>query len=139
MAARSFLPVAARAAPSSRPSQMLPAAARMRSSKDFETTIRDGVRVGRPSVVVHANRPGMPDGGQVHVGFVVSRKVGGAIIRNRVKRRLRHLASAHLRSTPCGVSIVVRALPAAAGEPDRLADDLNAAWQGCLRRLEVQG
>lgn len=61
------------------------------------------------------------------VGFVVSKKVGNAVRRNRVKRRLRHLVLD--QPTPFAADVVVRALPAAALEPDRLADDFASAWR----------
>jgi ribonuclease P protein component len=48
------------------------------------------------------------------VGFVVSKAVGNAVIRNRVKRRLRHLAREHVMSLPGSAVLVVRALPASA-------------------------
>lgn len=109
----------------------------MRSSVAFGLAIRGGVRSGRPTVVVHAcvapQVEGAPAGTQV--GFVVSKKVGNAVIRNRVKRRLRHLVRAELPGAPADLLIVVRALPAAAIEPGRLAADLSAAWQSCLSRL----
>jgi ribonuclease P protein component len=47
-------------------------------------------------------------------GFVVSRAVGGAVVRNRVRRQLRHLVAARLGGFPAGTRLVVRALPAAA-------------------------
>lgn len=112
----------------------------MRSSKLFGATIRSGVRVGRPTVVVHASRSATPEqeGEQVKVGFVVSKQVGNAVTRNRVKRQLRHLVASRLPDTPAGVSLVVRALPAAAVQPDRLARDLDEAWRTSLHRLEVR-
>ena len=69
------------------------------------------------------------------VGFVVSKAVGNAVTRNRVKRRLRHLVSAQLPSTPGGVQLVVRALPAAATEPGLVAADLESGWRLALSRL----
>lgn len=66
------------------------------------------------------------------VGFVVSKKVGNAVVRNRVKRRLRHLAAA--MSTPFSADVVVRALPPAASEPERLQADFEAAWRRAERR-----
>ncbi len=62
-------------------------------------------------------------------GFVVSKAVGGAVTRNRVKRRLRHMVAAQLASGTSGVDVVVRALPAAATAPQRLAVDFDSAWQ----------
>jgi ribonuclease P protein component len=50
----------------------------------------------------------------VRVGLVVSRAVGNAVVRNRVKRRLRHLLRARLPELPAGSDVVVRALPPAA-------------------------
>ena len=49
------------------------------------------------------------------VGFVVSKAVGNAVTRNRVKRRLRHLARERLDVAARRAAVlVVRALPAAA-------------------------
>lgn len=42
-------------------------------------------------------------------GFIVSKQVGGAVVRNRVKRRLRSLAEHTLRDYPGGIECVVRA------------------------------
>lgn len=114
---------------------MLPGWARMRSSRQFDATVRGGVRTGRPTVVVHANRIPDAPAGQVQVGFVVSKRVGNAVVRNRVKRRLRHLASTLLPTTPAGVWLVVRALPAAAEGSADLSSDLSDAWQASLRKL----
>lgn len=47
-------------------------------------------------------------------GFAVSRAVGGAVVRNRVKRRLRAIAADLLPTLPAGTGLVVRALPASA-------------------------
>ncbi|MDO5500618.1 MAG: ribonuclease P protein component, partial [Propionibacteriaceae bacterium] len=82
----------------------------MRSAPEFRSTIRGGVRAGRHTLVVSAHRREPATGG-VRVGFVVSKAVGNAVVRNRVKRRLRHLSAPLLELTPVGTSIVVRALP----------------------------
>jgi len=55
-------------------------------------------------------RAGLPP----RVGFVVSRAVGGAVVRNRTKRRLRALMAARLERLPLGSDVVVRANPVAA-------------------------
>ncbi len=112
---------------------MLPAAARMRASREFGATVRGGVRVARPSVVVHASSAGDQ---QRRVGFVISKKVGNAVTRNRVKRQLRHLVRVHLDEAPPGTRVVVRALPAAALASADLSGDLAGAWQSGLRKLE---
>jgi ribonuclease P protein component len=67
------------------------------------------------------------------VGFVVSRTVGGAVGRNAVRRRLRHLMRERLHLLPPGSTLVVRALPAAAGASSaELSADLDAALRGLL-------
>ena len=90
-------------------------------------------------MVVHLLVPSMeraqsgPDTGPL-VGFVVSKAVGGAVTRNLVKRRLRHLARERTRSLPARGMLVVRALPAAANASyDELARELDR----CLARVGV--
>ncbi|MET1006613.1 MAG: ribonuclease P protein component [Propionibacteriaceae bacterium] len=119
---------------------MLPKTARMRSSEEFRSAMRHGVRTGRATLVVHASRVEPSDrhatlGTEVRVGFVVSKAVGNAVTRNRVKRRLRHLAAEALAATPPGTRVVVRALPRAATNPSELPDDLDKAWEKALHRL----
>lgn len=106
----------------------------MNRSDDFRRTVRTGVRAGRRTLVVHtATAPeGSPPAPQV--GFVVSKAVGNAVTRNRVKRVLRHAVRAELDSTPGGTRFVIRALPPAATSPE-LAADLASAWRQGLRRL----
>ncbi len=66
------------------------------------------------------------------VGFVVSRAVGSAVIRNQVKRRLRHLCRDRLPVLPSGSMLVIRALPPAAGASyEELAEELDR----CLAKL----
>jgi ribonuclease P protein component len=69
------------------------------------------------------------------IGFVVSKAVGPAVTRNKVKRRLRHLARERLASLPGSAVLVVRALPAAAqASYDDLAADLDRALGRALAR-----
>jgi ribonuclease P protein component len=61
-------------------------------------------------------------------GFVVSKAVGKAVVRNKVRRRLRHLVRDRIAALPPGAMLVVRALPSAATAPASvLATDLDAA------------
>ena len=67
------------------------------------------------------------------VGFVVSRAVGSAVVRNRVRRRLRHLVRVRLADLPAGAAVVIRAQPAAAQlSSTELARDLDAAFARSL-------
>jgi ribonuclease P protein component len=110
----------------------------MRRSSDFETAVRKGRRAGRQSLVVHLSRTDADV--PARVGFVVSRAVGSAVVRNRVKRRLRHLTRERLELFPAGSLIVVRANAAAAGASvDELGRDLDRTLSVVLRRPEHSG
>ncbi|NGO75926.1 ribonuclease P protein component [Streptomyces sp. YC504] len=118
---------------------MLPTEHRLRRREDFATAVRRGRRAGRPLLVVHLRSGAdLYKDGDPHVagestpptraGFVVSKAVGVAVVRNKVKRRLRHLVRERLSELPPGSLVVVRALPGA-GDADhaQLARDLDAA------------
>jgi ribonuclease P protein component len=79
-------------------------------------------------VVVHLllEEPAQAPGARA--GFVVSKAVGGAVVRNKVRRRLRHLVRPLVAELPAGSLLVVRALPASAGASfETLGSDLEAA------------
>jgi ribonuclease P protein component len=72
------------------------------------------------------------------VGLVVSKAVGNAVVRNRVKRRLRHQVVPLLDTLPTGTSVVLRALPPAAQcTSAELGEELRAGLTRCLSRTMV--
>ncbi|AXT86437.1 ribonuclease P protein component [Aeromicrobium sp. A1-2] len=104
---------------------MLARVQRMRSGDDFRHTIRRGAKGAQPTLVTHVV-PGT--GGPTSVGFVVSKAVGSAVDRNRVKRRLRHLMRERVDVFPAGSRVVVRALPTSNGASSTtLAEQLDVA------------
>ncbi len=70
--------------------------------------------------------------GSARVGFVVSKAVGNAVTRTRVKRRLRHAVRPHVASLPHGSVLVVRA-QAAAGSSSY--QELDGDLGRCLQRV----
>lgn len=71
-------------------------------------------------------------------GLIVSKAVGKAVVRNRVKRRLRHQLAPLMAALPRGTSVAVRALPAAATcTSAELGEELRAALDRCLSRTMV--
>ncbi|TKR27449.1 ribonuclease P protein component [Cellulomonas hominis] len=113
---------------------MLPAAHRMRRSADFERAVRGGARAGRSTLVVHLVTRTDPGPGPA-VGFVVSKGVGNAVTRNRVKRRLRALTGERLGALPPDADLVVRALaPSAGADYATLGRDLDGALRTASRR-----
>ena len=115
---------------------MLPAGHRLADAESFRTVIRSGRRAGSRTLVVHLADPGdQPDSGAgPRVGLVVSKAVGNAVTRNRVQRRLRHLAREQLSSLPGSTALVIRALPDAANaDSAELRTDLDRCLQRVLR------
>jgi len=109
---------------------VLPAAHRLRASRDFTAVLRGGGRAGRPTLTVHL-LPSVPAGQPLpppRAGLVVSKAVGGSVVRHCVARRLRHLLADRVPSLPPGTRLVVRAAPASAGASSaELGADLDAA------------
>lgn len=115
---------------------VLPARSRMRRRRDFESALRRGSRAGRRLLVMHLGTG--PDDAPL-VGFVVSRAVGDAPTRNRVRRRLRHLMRERTGRLPAGARLVVRANPAAAGAGfATLGAELDAALDRVLSRAAAR-
>ncbi|HEX3957436.1 MAG TPA: ribonuclease P protein component [Trebonia sp.] len=116
---------------------MLPQQTRMRRPDEFRRTLRSGRRAGGAVVAGALLLPvgAVPTDAGPKVGFVVSRAVGSAVVRNRVKRRLRELMRRRVASLPGGCLLVLRAHPAAAGARQAdLAADLDLVLGRLLRR-----
>jgi ribonuclease P protein component len=98
----------------------------MTRSAEFDATVRYGVRAAQPDLVVHARRLADCPGGP-RIGFVVGRRVGSAVDRHRVARRLRHAARTVVGELKAGDRVVVRALPGSRhAESSRLQQELAA-------------
>jgi ribonuclease P protein component len=113
---------------------MLPAAARIRRRAEFAQTLRRGSRAAKPLVIGHLLV--RPDSGESpRVGFIVGRAVGTAVVRNRVRRQLRHLARGCLSVLPGGSLLVLRANPGAAtARQAELAAELDLVIKTLVRR-----
>lgn len=91
---------------------------RITRGADYRATVRRGARFTGANTVayVRMNR----DSDVVRFGFIVSKSVGNAVVRNRVRRRLKAAAYQVLpllepaAAEGPGVDIVIRALPASA-------------------------
>ena len=115
---------------------MLPASHRLRRADDFRRALRSGARAGGKLLVVHWTAAADPNDGEQppRVGFVVSKQVGPAVVRSRVKRRLRHQVRARLGRLNPGSVYVVRANPAAAtASSEELGDALDACLDKASR------
>lgn len=74
--------------------------------------MRHGRRVGGPIVVTHAVLRTQSE--TAKFGYIVSKKVGNAVVRNRVTRRLKAISDEILREGISPIDVVFRAQPAAA-------------------------
>ncbi len=65
-------------------------------------------------------------------GFIISKQVGTAVIRNTVRRRLKAVCADAIADVPQGTDVVIRALPASA---TATFAELQADVTRCLARL----
>jgi len=85
---------------------------RLRASSEFTRVQRRGVRVQSAHFVLYG-LPGVRDGA-IRLGITVSRRVGNAVVRNRVKRRVRECFRLRLRAMlPAGATMAAIALSGA--------------------------
>jgi ribonuclease P protein component len=91
--------------------QGFPRSERLTRRSDYLRVYETGrKRVGRAFICYTARQAGQSR----KVGFAVSRKVGSAVVRNRVKRYLREIYRQNKESLPADAHVVVVARPASA-------------------------
>jgi ribonuclease P protein component len=84
-----------------------PRAAHLLKHSDFERVYREGQRhFARHLTVFYLPSPGQEC---ARIGFTVSRAMGGAVQRNRIRRRLREAARLHRAELQAKVDVVVNA------------------------------
>ena len=99
---------------------------RLLRSADFDRTLRSGRRAASDylALFVSDNELGRP-----RVGLAVSRKLGNAVVRNRIKRRLRELVRPLLERAAGGRDVVIVARSRAVdAEFARLRQEMEMLW-----------
>ena len=111
---------------------------RLTRQREFKQVFEGGRKCVRHFLVVHAApRPPDPATGAAlptRMGLTVSRRVGKAVVRNRVKRRLREaFRRTHARLRPGHDIVIVARAAAATADYAALASD----FQSCLVKLDL--
>lgn len=81
-----------------------PRTARLTRRRDFLAIYETGFRVSGPNLVVFGRRS---PGEASRLGVTVTRKCGGAVIRNLMKRRVREIFRHHRLALPVALDLVV--------------------------------
>lgn len=105
---------------------------RLRSSEQFRLAYREGRRASNDFFTVHARRNGLS---QSRVGIAVSGRIGKAVVRNRVRRRIREVFRS-LPDIPAGVDVVVVAKGAV---KEAAVPDLIEGARDLVRRTAGDG
>lgn len=106
----------------------------LRSRADFDAVARAGRARRHRLFSIRVRRNGL---GHVRYGMAVSRRVGGAVVRNRVRRRLREL----MRALPPdgGFDVLVSANPRIVGASfEEIREALEATVGEALARTDGQ-
>jgi ribonuclease P protein component len=90
---------------------MLPKRHRLTRSRDFARVRRSGRSSGSPLMALYVLPTRSPD---IRVGFSVSKRVGKAVVRNRVKRLMREAVRSQVSRIRPGQDLVFIARPGAA-------------------------
>ncbi len=114
--------------------QRFPPEARIRNGADYRALTRVARRFHTRSFVFLYRRGKT---GSSRVGITVSRRVGNAVVRNRIKRWVREFARRHMGSLPGAWDIVVIARPRASStDHDTVDGELNELF-GYLHGRQV--
>ena len=83
---------------------------RLSRSRDFDAVYRQGRSVSTRFLVLYSFTREEGDG-DPRLGIAIPKKVGGAVVRNRIKRQLRELWRARLDRLPANADFVLVARP----------------------------
>lgn len=104
---------------------------RLSERREYTRCYHHGRRLRSGFFTVYAYQRG---NGVPRLGLAVGKPVGKAVVRNRIKRRLRELFRRRKALVPGGYDLFVRALP---GSATATFAELAAAWEKALASLQA--
>jgi ribonuclease P protein component len=116
---------------------------RLHRSTEFLRLQRSGVRFQSPHFVIYAGNLAVKHDEATtrsRLGITVSRRIGNAVVRNRVKRRVREIFRTEMRAKlPTGTAVVVIARGGAGTlASSAIRDELGAAARNLSGRIEAR-
>jgi len=105
---------------------------RLREGREF-ALVRENGRVSQGRLLRLALLC-QENGAPAKAGIITSKRVGGAVVRNKVRRRLRELIRFSRPDFPDGALVVAVAKPASA---DASFEELRGEWLLLARRLSI--
>lgn len=114
-------------------SATFPKSKRLLKHADFERVYREGKRQVSRNMSVFFLVPQANDEGAVRVGITVGRVLGGAVARNRIKRRMREAVRRHLNELTGAVDVVINPRKSAA---DIELTELEKEVEQAFRKIE---
>ena len=117
------------------PRLRFPRAARLTTTREFRRVREQGRSWGGKFIVLGVLPDAPPDGnGPARIGFITSKRVGGAVVRNTVRRRLREAVRATRPQLRAGCWLVIVARHTAAKAD---AAELGQEWLRLARRASI--
>jgi ribonuclease P protein component len=89
-------------------------AARIKQARDFARVRRDGQRLANGCLIANWRR--LPADAPSRLGVITSRKIGGAVVRNRARRLMRESFRLHQHELAQPLDLVLVARPSIAGK-----------------------
>ena len=109
---------------------MLAKSARLTESGDFARATKSGIRYSSTNFVGYLYITDLDQ--PARAGLIISKSVGGSVIRHRVARKIRHCIQHHYESLPTGSLLVIRGLNKSAGAD--CASELSTIVANLLRK-----
>ena len=103
----------------------------VKENREFRRSYRKGRSAVSPCLVVYCRRNGA---GKSRLGVTVSTKVGKAVVRNKVRRRLREIYRLNREALCPGYDVILVARSRAAVTPYK---KLEAAYLSLLLKLDL--